>query len=226
MFPGPLSRRVSYDAEKKLLIFKSRMTKAERDQLLELSTDSSYRQAVEELFNNPQLISTLDADCRIMRSRPMARPRIGSGNTTPGHTAWEVWSERVTVAGTRKTDMPIGVQVTIDTSAAGFTEAPCYFAWLQGPLWDQANIEFFPAPLAHVDQDSVTPKRFRFRLWMPRMLLLLGSRVRLANQQFATEFLNFAQSKKLHVCWLGIRHMPEIGCEPPAECACHTGDKD
>ena len=29
----------------------------------------------------------------------------------------------------------LGLQVKVDTSAAGFTQTPCYFVWLSGDLW-------------------------------------------------------------------------------------------
>src|SRR4029078_630519 len=108
---------------------------------------------------------------------------------------WEPWSERVFSLRRVMTDMSLGVQVTIDTSAAGFTETPRYFAWLEGSLWDGSNIEFFPAPFAHIDDSTSSTKQFRFRLWMPNLIAIIGSRVRLANQHVDTEFLNFAQSK-------------------------------
>ena len=46
--------------------------------------------------------------------RPVARPRLASGSTIPGLTPWEPWLG--------------GVQTRIDTSAAGFTQVPAYFA--------------------------------------------------------------------------------------------------
>jgi hypothetical protein len=42
------------------------------------------------------------------------------------------------------------------------------------------------------------------------LLTLLGSRVRVANQDFAEEFINFARQQKLYVCWLGIQPTPII----------------
>ena len=177
--------------------------------------------------------AVLDAQFMPHVSRPLARPRIESGATIAGDTRWEIWYE--TIAGFRKAthQLPIGVQVTIDTSAAGFTETPCYAAWLQGELWTRSNVEFFPVPLTHIDKESATG--FRFRMWMPMIIALIGSRVRHANfnaiasfsnQQshgFETEFLNFARQQKLYVCWLGIGEMTQPGCQEPEPCECHTG---
>lgn len=160
--------------------------------------------------------------------RPLARPRIGSGATVPEGTAWELWSERVSVANRRVREVSVGYQVTIDTSAAGFTERPCYFAWLQGTLWSQSNIEFFPVPFTHLDSESIT--QFRFRLWMPRIPTLLGARLRLSNVQFENEFINFARRRRLYVCWIGIQ--PSLAetagrrCVAVEESECHTVNKD
>jgi hypothetical protein len=113
------------------------------------------------------------------------------------------------------------MQVTIDTTAAGFTETPCYFAWLEGTLWEKSNIEFFPVPFLHLDRESA--RQFRLRLWLPMLLTLLGSRARRANQDFAEEFINFARQQKLHVCWLGIQPTlrETAECMATAPSACH-----
>jgi hypothetical protein len=179
----------------------------------------------------------IDPGFRTQVSRPLARPRIESGATIAGDTQWEIWSENLLGLTKRIQQVPLGVQVSIDTSAAGFTRAPCYFAWLQGSLWNQSNIEFFPVPLTHIDKAS--PTGFRFRMWMPMINALLGSRVRSANNNnravalreaqphgFETEFVNFARRQKLYVCWIGIGEMPAVGCEEPEECVCHTVSED
>jgi hypothetical protein len=162
-------------------------------------------------------LAILNQEFTVPIARPIARPRIGSGATAPEGTAWEVWSERV--RGLQRTiqETPVGMQVTVDTSTAGFTETPCYFAWLQGTLWSQSNIEFFPVPLTHLDSEST--QQFRFRLWMPTLITLLGVRVRAANQNFTDEFVNFSRKQKLYVCWLGVQSaiMGVTGVERTAE---------
>ncbi|MGH8531327.1 MAG: hypothetical protein ACREV1_01025 [Gammaproteobacteria bacterium] len=166
-------------------------------------------------------VPSLDARARL--ARPLARPRVGYGATVQGGTCWELWSERV-ILDRNIEEVPVGMQVTIDTSAAGFTETPCYFAWLQGMLWEKSNIEFFPVPLAHIDRE--TYKRFRLRLWMPRIVTLLGARVRLANQNFGAEYINFGRKQKLYICWIGIQptatETTEVECPDEAEPECHT----
>jgi hypothetical protein len=116
----------------------------------------------------------------LFAQRALRHPRIGVGQTVPGDTLWELWSEEFAGTSEPQERADLGVQVTVDTAAAGFGEMPSYFAWLQGRLWHQPNVEFFPLPLTHVDAE--TPTNFRFRLWMPPLPALLGSRLRFANQ--------------------------------------------
>ncbi|HZE70856.1 MAG TPA: hypothetical protein VE135_15205 [Pyrinomonadaceae bacterium] len=165
-------------------------------------------------------------------SRGFAKPRIGRGATVAGGTAWDPWIESVASQGGRRSQTQIGVQVTIDTSTAGFTQTPCYFAWLQGSLWDKTNIEFFPVPISHIDNESAF--HFRFRLWMPPIIAVVGSRVRYANLDplshvmarrahgFPNEFLNFARRQQLYVCWIGIQEQAQLTCEPVKDCECKT----
>jgi hypothetical protein len=61
----------------------------------------------------------IDHRFRPVVARPMARPRLATGTTIPGETPWKSW---------KIGDEEIGVQVTIDTSAAGYTQTPHYFA--------------------------------------------------------------------------------------------------
>ena len=136
------------------------------------------------------------------RSRALARPHIASGTTIPGNTAWEPWKENGT---------DIGIQVEIDTSAAGFTETPCYFAWLQGPLWHKLAestekldlSQFFPAPLFHIHDPKFN--EFTFRLWGPTFDIHWLGDGKKTNQDFIAKFRTFAQKQRLYVCWLGLQ---------------------
>ncbi|MGB9180939.1 MAG: hypothetical protein WCB68_17030 [Pyrinomonadaceae bacterium] len=144
---------------------------------------------------------TLDEESVLPRSRAMAKPRIVTGATIPGSTAWNLWS----VPGVNNLSFPLGVQVQIDTTAAGFTQKPCYFAWLQGALWNPSDPKFIAAPLAHIADPSIDG--FTFRLWMPPMRVALSEQT--ANEFFTARFLSFAQKQSLYVCWLGIRETPD-----------------
>jgi hypothetical protein len=57
------------------------------------------------------------------RTRPDRNPYLINGQTILGQTAWEVWKESLS-----RNFIIWGVQVTIDTRAAGFTGEPMYVA--------------------------------------------------------------------------------------------------
>ena len=145
---------------------------------------------------------SLDKEYVAPISRPLSRPHIASGATIPGNTRWDLWSVMVP-----EQVINIGVQTTIDTSAAGFTETPCYFAWLQGPLWGRSADDFVAAPFAHIDLAAATG--FTFRLWLPAVPIL--GPVITANQDVPAQFPAFAQKHQLFVCWLGIQPGSEGG---------------
>jgi hypothetical protein len=222
-FSDTIKSSLRYDDARKLLIYRGVMSPATRDELLNSpSADAAFKQTVGQLFESSQKVPLIDRTFQIIPSRPLSRPRVASGHTSPGNTEWELWTETITSLRGIKSAVEVGMQVTIDTSTAGFTEEPCYFAWLQGRLWTQSNVEFFPVPFQHIDY--VSTRRFRFRLWLPRLIGVLGSRARLLNQSFATEFLNFARRQQLSVCWLGIQPTSHVAVEdaPPEEFDCRT----
>jgi hypothetical protein len=220
VFPVPLNSRIRYDDITKRLIYTGKSSEAEKNELLKLSSDSAYRSAITRLFEDPEYISVVDDEFCVSISRALSRPRLGRGETVAGSTPWEIWTENVIGPDREVHEVPLGVQVTIDTSAAGFTQTPVYFAWLQGALWDRTNVEFFPIVLAHIDNESIS--RFRFRLWTPRVITWLGSRARIANNTFSTSFLNFARQQGLFVCWLGSECLPPAasGCVEVSDCCC------
>jgi hypothetical protein len=132
------------------------------------------------------------------RARAIARPRIGSGTTVPGATAWIPW--RVSDGSQQ---ILAGYQVEIDTSSAGFTEIPCYFAWLQGSSWSSPKGQFLFASFGHISKVSV--EQLTFNLWLPQIQTWGLSSIERTNQALDTEFLTFAQQQKLYVSWLGIQ---------------------
>ncbi|MEU7000205.1 hypothetical protein [Nonomuraea sp. NPDC046570] len=94
------------------------------------------------------------------RVRPLARPLIGHGATVTGQTSWQPWMEQLDEEWRE-----LGVQVAIDTSAAGFTAVPCYFAQISGPLWTSAAPLLPLTPFGHVAE--ATKDGFSYRLLMP-----------------------------------------------------------
>ncbi len=97
-------------------------------------------------------------------ARPLARARLASGDTIPGNTPWEVWYEDFTDHQGNVRQLAIGMQTRIDTSAAGFTSVPCYFAQLMGPLWDRGAGVYIPAFFPSIADATTTG--FAFRLLM------------------------------------------------------------
>jgi hypothetical protein len=114
----------------------------------------------------------------------------------------------------------VGLEVDVDTNAAGFTETPCYFAWSFGSLWH----EDLGRPLSMEDLQlwfglfqlltfrsehihNPTQSGFTFRVWLPKF------EMKRLIPQVAGELLALAQEQQLHVCWLGIqasKHPKEV----------------
>ena len=132
-------------------------------------------------------------------ARAFARPHIASGSTIPGSTAWKLWEKSGSGA--------LGYQVEIDTSVAGFSEVPIYFAWLQGRLWPETVEGFFFAPLTHIHNPE--SGNFVFRIWMPNLPLPSAGTT---NERFALNFLSYAgkQRQSLSVGWPGIQPLRAI----------------
>ena len=105
-----------------------------------------------------------DPEFRAPQARPVARPRLATGETVRGDTPWEPWSIQVPDSRGGERAVPVGVQTRIDTSAAGFTAIPCYFASLTAPQLDLRRDAFAPAYFSHIADASVDG--FTFRLLM------------------------------------------------------------
>jgi hypothetical protein len=134
-------------------------------------------------------------------SNPLARPQLGSGCTVPGNTAWELWT--YVSAGD---EVVLGVQTTIDTSAAGFTDAPCYFAWLQGSIFNPQTRQLAPALFPSIAEETVDS--FVFRVALPSLVsgqffaTRLPAKTSYVNPQ---AFSLFAHQQNLYVNWVGCQ---------------------
>lgn len=93
------------------------------------------------------------------RARRIARSKVVSGTTIPRQTAWQPWS--ILKIG-RSSGMPLGFQVRIDTTAAGFAETPRYFAWLQGLLFDVPSLGAITVGVHWDHVDQAGPDGFTF----------------------------------------------------------------
>lgn len=134
-------------------------------------------------------------------SRPLARPQLGSGCTVPGNTPWELWTD-----GFDLEPNIFGVQTTIDTSAAGFTDAPCYFAWLEGNLFNPQTRQLVPALFTSIAQESVNS--FIFRIAFPELqgqIFAEAAALPPVTQLLAEDFALFAHQQNLYVSWVGCQ---------------------
>jgi hypothetical protein len=135
----------------------------------------------------------LDERFHTPAARPLARPRLGGGSTVAGNTKWEIWD-----LGLRRSFL-VALQVSLDTRAAGFTEIPCYFAWLQGGLETRFDLEGPPLLLplyTHVAAATLTGFRFR---------VLTFALSRGVSSAAAQNLLLSMARRQLTVCWLGIQ---------------------
>lgn len=146
-------------------------------------------------------------------ARPIARPAIATGATLPAKTVWEFWTIDAPfhVTGAFVQTVPVGVQTRIDTSSAGFTRRPCYFAWLAGPLFDRNRIQLLPDMFSSLGDESATG--FTFRMWFPPSppqfeIAIASEGPKLQVIDKPEEFFPFARRQKLYVQWLACE-MPE-----------------
>lgn len=153
-------------------------------------------------------------------SRPIARPAIETGATLPQTTAWQPWiiNAPMPVTGANFDPRPVGVKVRVDTSAAGFTRTPCYFAWLVGPLFNPDTGQLLPNMFSSLSEESATG--FTFRMWFPRpqqqviLLALKHAAVNLQVIRNPNEFFPFAQQQKLYVEWIASEMPPTVPFVP------------
>ncbi len=132
------------------------------------------------------------------RARATSRPRIASGETLPGATAWEPW------LAARRTGFGRGLEVRIDTRAAGFTAAPCYFAWLRWPRAAAADSRTVAHGfgLQHVADETAHGFTFRVLLRAPSnaQVPVVGLLAAVIEPSFTT----FARTQRLSVAWLAL----------------------
>ncbi|HJQ82817.1 MAG TPA: hypothetical protein VKA21_01985 [Candidatus Binatia bacterium] len=99
---------------------------------------------------------------RAPRARPASRPHLASGHTIAGNTPWEVWIEPGLGGGQQTA--AVGIQTRVDTTTAGFTRTPYYFASVHGTLWSRSSRGFLAGFFTHVA--DATPTGFTVRLMM------------------------------------------------------------
>jgi hypothetical protein len=97
----------------------------------------------------------LDDGFSPLPTRPQARPHLHCAVTLPGASPWKAWRGPDPAQGPA-----LGVEVSVDTSAAGFTQVPHYLAWLRG--WEPLASRVSALVLTHVAEP--TPTQFLFRV--------------------------------------------------------------
>jgi len=150
-------------------------------------------------LGNPSLSKE---DSKAPISRPLAKQYIASGTTIPGNTAWEKWTVTKEIK-----ERLVGIQARINTSTAGFTETPCYFAWLQqASLWNEVDQNNY---LAHFENIyDPTPTEFTFRIFLLPIDVGHAKSIRL-QENIINNFLEYFREHKLFVSWLGIQPIKE-----------------
>jgi hypothetical protein len=128
------------------------------------------------------------------RRRPLARPRFASGATLPGSTAWAPW------LALERRAFAFGMEVRVDTSAAGFAGRPVYFAWLQWPniAARDPRIARWSLGLQHVGDEI--PDGFTFRVAItPR-----GFDAASVAGRVDDAIVTWARTERLSVAWVGV----------------------
>lgn len=156
---------------------------------------------------------TIQLDFRVRRNaRPLVRPHIGWGATEPGRTRWHFEA---------KLESPnYGLYAIVDTSAAGFTKRPYYFALLRGDFgtsvdrppglfqpdaWPTGTEPaFFLNAFGFIT--NATPKSFTYRI-IPAGRLPFGAPIGPEE----------AENRRWSISWLGIE--PVTGCKPVLDLA-------
>ena len=134
--------------------------------------------------------------------RAVSRPRLGSGATLRGKTDWHAWT---LPRGRLSTG---GIEVEIDTTAAGFEQTPCYFPTLEGNVFARLGGRFVLVPLVRVVE--ATPTNFVYSLWLPWAVsqdnVELRRALAVASVPAGTQSIGVVElaRRELSVCWLGI----------------------
>jgi len=137
-----------------------------------------------------------DRDFVAPAARALARPRISSGATIPGATNWEVPQLTLSLPFTE-------VRVKIDTSHAGFTTIPEYFASLQGPLTilDSTNrVKLLCLHFDHIEQTRIDGFVFSF--------FIVAVSIRGGVGELETQIQKTLNQQNAYVSWLAVERNP------------------
>jgi len=128
-------------------------------------------------------------------ARSLASPRIGTGETSRVATPWQLWEP--------VSEGPAGIQTRVDTRAAGFTDLPRYFAWLQWPQLGVNPVDrtlYYALGFQYVADEALDSFTFRALAELPPDVL-----PGLAATTTTGDPLGLARAQQLYVCWVGIQ---------------------
>jgi hypothetical protein len=136
-----------------------------------------------------------------LSTRPLAGPLLATGATVPGNTPWEQWYSPA--VGEDGVQFSLGVETTIDTSGAGFTQIPCYFAWLGGSIWNPQTLQLVPAFFPSITDESLTSFNFCLSFFAAGAFTPDVTPLQFIGE--LDDFTLFAQQQKLYVRWIGCQ---------------------
>jgi hypothetical protein len=175
------------------------------------------KRSTRKLAQTPKLGPTLDVNFEPPRIRPIQRSHIAADRTLPGATDWQQGSFLGYTPATGQFPLDWqAVTVSVDTSAAGFKEVPCYFAQIGGSLLDEAGLEWLPAAFPYITDEKANS--FTFGFWIPAFPQETLRAAVFTHQNFDSQvgsvigfdnFLAFARRQKLFVTWLGCEMPPQ-----------------
>jgi hypothetical protein len=171
---------------------------------------------VKYLATGKSVRAQFDSTFRQPRVRAYQRPHLITDKTVPGSTSWTKGPNVLQIIPTNVRQLfwqP--VDVVVDTSAAGFSDTPCYFASISGPLVDASRQLYLPAAFPHIVREF--RDRFTFRFWIPSLedeLLERASATASAQTPAGwvvgfPRFVAFARRQQLCVTWLGCEMAQE-----------------
>ncbi|HVE34937.1 MAG TPA: hypothetical protein VNC18_15350 [Gemmatimonadaceae bacterium] len=138
-----------------------------------------------------KLASPVAADDR----REIARggPYVAAGATMDGATPWDIWK----IGGT-----PVGVQTTVSTASAGFTNTPSYEARVEGAT--SVNVGGLFVVAGYPVVSNPTPSEFTFGVLLPQGTIA-GADLNRKTAVYTNAFLNqLMNTLKWHVVWSGV----------------------
>jgi hypothetical protein len=159
-----------------------------------------YVPVVQAVVENGSIQGNLDK--RVRRyARPLVRPHIGSGITERGRSGWREWVD--------SDNQGLGIELVIDTSEAGFTKTPYYFAILHGDI----SVETGTATGGNMQKTALFLDGLRFVTGVRQDRFIY--RIIRTNHPPTEQLPSAAQAEEREwfITWFGLES--NAGCEAP-----------